>query len=253
MDANIKDAITKIEEMADKKTVIREIDGRHYIIKDDTYTEIFSAIPKLPDCATFTSLDGLVQMIQQELAEITAHCEVAEILYISVETPDRVMVWTGLDEYNRRANVYKAVCKFARNWHGASWFEHEEAMIALRSQFIENEGTGYLLDFLARISDDNSVQSDDNGMTQTVQVRKGISLAAREAVRPIVKLKPYRTFLEVEQPESDFLVRVREGMEIGIIEADGGMWEIEARRNVAAYLRNELMGLIEAGKVVVSL
>ena len=90
-------------------------------------------------------------------------------------------------------------------------------------------------------------------MTQTVQVKKGIALAAREQVRPIVNLRPYRTFLEVEQPESAFLIRVREGMQVGIIEADGGMWKIEARRNIAAYLEKELKELIESGNVVVSL
>lgn len=100
---------------------------------------------------------------------------------------------------------------------------------------------------------DGSIASDDNGMTQTVQVKKGIALAAREQVRPIVNLRPYRTFLEVEQPESAFLIRVREGMQVGIIEADGGMWKIEARRNIAAYLEKELKELIESGNVVVSM
>lgn len=42
-------------------------------------------------------------------------------------------------------------------------------------------------------------------------------------------------------------------MQVGIIEADGGMWKIAARRSVVAYLEKELKELIESGNVVVSL
>lgn len=249
----IKDAIEKVEELAKRAVEVREIDGRSYLIDGSSYEEITPDAISLPKTYNFSSLDGLVKMIRKEHKDITEACTTPDVLYVNVASPTTVDVSTAVDGFNRRAFLYHSSYEFPRKWTGANWFEHEEAMIILRSQFIQNEGTEYLLDFLSRVSDENSVSSDDNGMTQTVQVKKGIALAAREQVRPIVNLRPYRTFLEVEQPESAFLIRVREGMQVGIIEADGGMWKIEARRNIAAYLEKELKELIESGNVVVSL
>ena len=45
-------------------------------------------------------------------------------------------------------------------------------------------------------------------MSQEVEARSGISLKSMLQVRPRVVLRPYRTFLEVEQPESEFLLRM---------------------------------------------
>lgn len=70
-------------------------------------------------------------------------------------------------------------------------------------------------------------------------------------VNPIVRLKPYRTFNEVDQPESEFLVRLSEGGYVALYEADGGAWTLQARRNVADYLKTALADLIEAGEVIV--
>ena len=41
-----------------------------------------------------------------------------------------------------------------------------------------------------------------------------------------VTLRPFRTFIEVEQPESKFIFRMREGGRCAIFEADGahGSW-----------------------------
>ena len=60
-----------------------------------------------------------------------------------------------------------------------------------------------------------------------------------------------KTTLEVEQPCSDFLLRVGKNGEVTLRDADGGAWKLEAKRNIAAYLGEKLADLIESGNVVV--
>ena len=127
----------------------------------------------------------------------------------------------------------------------------EVALIELRSLFIPNEGTAYLLDLLSRMTDENSVSTKDNGVTQTVEARQGVALNALVEVKPRVMLRPFRTFLEVEQPESEFLLRVDPDEGIGFFEADGGIWKLEAKKNSADYVNTNLADLIQAGKVVI--
>lgn len=86
---------------------------------------------------------------------------------------------------------------------------------------------------------------------KTVEARQGIALKERVEVRPRVVLQPFRTFLEVDQPESEFLLRVDAEKGVGLFEADGGVWKLEAKKNIAAYFAKSLSGLIEAGQVVI--
>lgn len=96
-----------------------------------------------------------------------------------------------------------------------------------------------------------SVSTNDNGVTQTVEARQGVALNAMVEIKPRVMLRPFRTFLEVEQPESEFLLRVDPDEGIGFFEADGGIWKLEAKKNIADYFLKNMGDLIEAGKVVV--
>ncbi|MEB9782308.1 hypothetical protein P4K16_30685, partial [Bacillus cereus] len=66
-----------------------------------------------------------------------------------------------------------------------------------------------------------------------------------------VQLSPYRTFVEVEQPESKFVFRMREGARCGLFEADGGAWKLEAMNNIKEYLKEALAQEIESKKVFV--
>ena len=87
--------------------------------------------------------------------------------------------------------------------------------------------------------------------TASASVRTGAVLKEQQTVQPIVRLQPYRTFLEVEQPASDFLLRLDKEGRPALYEADGGAWKLEAKRNIAAYLGEQLADLVESGKVVV--
>lgn len=128
---------------------------------------------------------------------------------------------------------------------------YENAVIELRSLYIPNEDTKYLLKLLGSITSESKVTSSDNGVTQTVEAKSGIALSQVVEVKPRVSLKPFRTFIEVDQPESEFLLRISGDGKIGLYEADGGVWKLEATRNVAAYFEEALQDLIERGDVVV--
>ena len=115
----------------------------------------------------------------------------------------------------------------------------ENMIICLKSRFAPTEDRDYLVQLLGNITDQQSVQTKDDGITQSATVKSGIQLVGEQRIKPIITLKPYRTFLEVEQPESDFLIRLKDGR-AALFEADGGAWEREAVKNVADKLRELL-------------
>lgn len=70
-----------------------------------------------------------------------------------------------------------------------------------------------------------------------------------------VNLIPYRTFLEVEQPASDFVFRVSEGRcgapVFKLVAADGGVWKSQAVANVKAYLVEALKDIPDRDKITI--
>lgn len=234
----IKSAIEKLVSLKDNK--IYEINGETY--SDNSLIRIEPHIPR-PNEECVSGLESIVKLI------LTEHEKEKGVIYVRVSNYDRVNVFTTYDEYGKRNRLYQAESSVPVFRFG--WKDYESAMISFRSQFEQTEGIEYLLGILGRITDENSITSRDNGITQEVEARKGIALATKETIKPRVKLTPYRTFLEIEQPESEFLIRLREGGEIGIFEADGGMWQLTAKQRIKEYFEKELTQLISTGKVVV--
>lgn len=102
----------------------------------------------------------------------------------------------------------------------------------------------YVLSYASRLVGGTAIDGDDDGITQTVSVKRGLSGALKDqvALKPIVKLSPYRTFREVKQPESEFLLRVRLDQNdvptVALFEADGGAWSNTAAENIVEYIQS---------------
>ena len=171
-------------------------------------------------------------------------------IFIQVKDYKSVSVFTELDEDEDRLYLYNCVADTPAVTMNR-FMAYENAVIELRSLYIPNKGTEYLLQLLSSISNESKVTSSDKGVTQRVEAKSGIALSSMVEIQPRVTLQPFRTFVEVAQPESEFLLRINDRGEIGFFPADGGVWKLEATRNVAAYFEDKLKDMIEAGTVVV--
>lgn len=69
------------------------------------------------------------------------------------------------------------------------------------------------------------------------------------------KLIPYRTFLEVEQPASEFVFRIGEGRGgapvFKLVAADGGLWKSQAVENVKRYLVEQLADIPDRERLTI--
>lgn len=235
----LKAMIEKIVELAAPKTF--EWDGAVYSDKELKFVQDKKCRPKTIEV---TGLDSISKLVRNEVVHV------GQRLFIRVKSYREVEVFTTLDNDEERFYLYSCCADTPRVTMGR-FIPYENAVIELRSLYIPNEDTQYLLQLLGSISNESKVTSTDNGVTQKVEAKSGIALSSVVEVRPRVNLQPFRTFVEVAQPESEFLLRVSQSGEIGLFEADGGVWKLEATRNVAGYFEVELKDLIEAGTVVV--
>ena len=235
----LKAFVEKLMELAAPTTL--EVDGSVYSNKEMVHIQDKKPMPR---CIDLTGLDSICKMVRNEAEHVGLQ------IFIQVKDYKSVSVFTALDEDEDRLYLYK--CNADTPAVTTDRFmSYEKAVIELRSLYIPNEGTKYLLSLLSNISHESKVTSSDNGVTQNVEAKAGIALNTMVKIEPRVALQPFRTFIEVEQPESEFLLRINERGEIGFFPADGGVWKLEATRNVAGYFEENLHDLIETGAVVV--
>lgn len=218
------------------------------VTSDGKATELRPTIDH-PDILPLNSLDALVKMIKTETPRFTE-----APLYITIPSHLLVQCFTQPEPTERffRQFFYEVKATDVPGWDSKVQLGFEEMQIALRTRFQETPDALYAMKLLSDISTGAKITFNDNGVATSVVTKKGIDLQANETIRPIVKLKPYRTFQEVEQPESTFLIRVNE-RGISFTEADGGMWKLKARETVKAFLEKALAKEIEEGAVYVAL
>lgn len=220
-----REFIEKIEDMTGPKIVETAqgafSDKRLYRIEN-----------RIVDTISLTSLSGLTTMIKQEMNKYNLP------LFVRVTSAERVHVLGAVGDDMQREMPFTAEAKFI-GFDFNDYMSIENMIICLKSRFAPTEDRDYLVQLLGNITDQQSVQTKDDGITQSATVKSGIQLVGEQRIKPIVTLKPYRTFLEVEQPESEFLIRLKDGR-AALFEADGGAWEREAVKNVADKLRELL-------------
>ncbi len=242
----LKEFIAHIQKTT--QPLVQQIDGSTFTINGDgTAREILPSIHH-PDTLALHSLEALVKMVQTESVNIDSP------LYITIPNHLTVRCFgqPRPDARFFRQVHYEAKATDVPGFQDG-FRDQEKAIIELRSRFASGDGVDYLLDLLSRISKESGVTTNDNGISQTVEARRGVALKTTVQVRPRVPLRPFRTFQEVEQPESEFLLRLDEDGNIGLFEADGGMWKLTARQTIKAFLEERLSDLVSSGNVYIAL
>lgn len=121
----------------------------------------------------------------------------------------------------------------------------ERAVIAVQALFEDDGDREDVLRLLGNVRDEQVTTQEDDGITQEVIAEASIGVDREEVPNP-VDLAPHRTFPEVEQPVSPFILRMqksdRSGIQAAFFEADGGAWKLEAIERIDAWLREREVG-----------
>lgn len=171
-------------------------------------------------------------------------------LLVHVESPTSVVVFNEVNENAERSYFLKADAMTPDFCFG-HWYDVESFNIKQQSCFVKNEDRDIVLKVVGNIKEEMVQTVGDDGVSQAVTAKTGVATVSKVQVPNPVSLRPFRTFVEVEQPESAFVFRMKNGPACALFEADGGAWKLEAMRNIKAYLEEHLQKEIEKEAVVI--
>mgnify|MGYP000867004336 FL=1 len=230
-----KATIDKIEELAMQNRTV-EVDGQ--VFSEHELKPVFFT-PRA-ERLTVHSLLGFCTYINNGFDGLTK--DDAMVIVSGINRAQLVSKLFGKDK-SRETFIAADLCEVEEFQFG-QFMTQEEFAIKFRSLFVPSEknDTNYVLSFVSKLHGGTAITTEDDGITQQVGVSRGVSgkMTEKATLKSIVKLAPYRTFREIEQPESEFLLRMRLDSNniplVALFEADGGAWRITAMNRIAEYI-----------------
>lgn len=216
---------------------VKEICGKTYA--SGTLTRYDNKIDRA-SVLNVSTLAAVVDYVAGRLSEWQGR---QDGMLLHVESPTWIKFCSGLDGVRQREYLLEADAVVNEFSFGKA-YDQESFMVALQSNFEATPDLAAIMKLAGNIVKGDSRTYSDDGVTQVASMRTGVSVSQQAIVPNPVVLKPYRTFQEIEQPESPFVFRISNSNEqqpkFYLFEAGGGVWKLQAIERIKDYLRTNL-------------
>lgn len=244
----LSDFVEKLVEMSNDYC---ELDGRQFSTR-----KLYPICPAQPDSLRVHTLEGIVEYYEPPLEKADdtddddeRRREYPAPAFAHVEdyrTVHLVSAQYGAEKQRDRfvtAQAYEIKHRFGEN------LSLEAFIVWLQSCFVQDENAKAVLRVVGNIEQSATAEYVDDGVTQRVTARAGVTRREIVDLPNPVELRPYRTFPDIEQPASRFILRITPGKDgeeprCALHEADGGAWRNQAVRNIKLYLNDNEVPVI---------
>lgn len=234
-----------VEEVGKGAVQVITADGEEFIAHASSFTVEPPPHPRANPLADAIKVHTL-QSVVDFLTGNVDHLDLATH-YLHISGPTQVNLIGPLTEFHRKREIPLVATFHPNPIPFGTYQPPDEFITSLLSAFVAPEeptGDGQndrdrLIKTVSRIRFGTQVVAADSGLSQRVEVEEGPEILAEEKVENPVWLRPYRTFPEIDQPASAFIVRLRQiagGIGIALFEADGGQWRLGAVRAIQVWL-----------------
>jgi len=224
----IKEAIDRLISLGEMK--LSEVDGRPYSVG---VGKVEPLKPPMAQTLTINTLSGILNFMDNFNGAPDAMIHIADHKTVHVIDAQYVDAW------KTRSTHLSAVHESPVFAFG-QYYDIETFIIAIQAMFVQDATTAMILKVVGNVKDEGVSNFSDDGVTQKVTAKTGISIVGSVAVPNPVTLRPYRTFMEIEQPASTFVFRMKGGQgeqpKCALFEADGRMWRLVAINTIHGWL-----------------
>jgi hypothetical protein len=254
------------KEIAESKEypTIEEIDGHTYVFYRGRCERVKTVEPdeeKQPAVFKAFSLQGLVDFIKVDVDGLFKNPERRHI--VRVTDVDKVEVLTPVTGFYKKRYIVAECNALVPPIPFNTFKDTEDFQIMVQTRFEDTENRALVLKLSGSLRNEQTMQTADDGVLLNGNNLSGLLCCCNNqlliqrfdrvdvddlcldtdvTVKNPVTLIPLRTFYEVKQPSSPFVLRFNEDSEAALFEGDGGAWKLSAVKNIKDWLEKELVG-----------
>lgn len=226
-----KEALAYLEEQSLSAAAIKETSSgqevsavKHHVIEEPRAAAL-----------QVTTLSAIVDYLKTQV-------DTKEPMLLHIASPTQVCLYSAVNTDKKR-DFWLCSEAIIPGLSFDHWYDLETLNIKLQSGFANTDQAKMLKSILGNVVVDNGIVRNDDGVSQSVATKQSIRAGEYEDIPSRIQLQPYRTFVEVAQPASDFIFRLKDNggdMYAKLVEADGGAWKIAAIQNIREWLTDQL-------------
>lgn len=176
------------------------------------------------------TLEGVLAYVRMDKEKISC---------INITSPNSISIFGNAITNGSLKTLCKADAKIKEFPFGQKLFV-EEFIMNVQVCFKDNEDKQELLASVSKVVSSSSVSSEDDGITQMIEVKSGISLKENKRINPVRKLEAFRSFPGFASPQCDFLFRAHKdenGIKFSLTDMQGDNWIGETIEALRDYLK----------------
>jgi hypothetical protein len=230
----IKEAIDRILEISTPK--VMDIHGRKFATGG--LVEMPSPRSQAGALAIHT-LCGLVEFVASKF-------DVAPKVCAHIGGPEDVYLTSSLFGDFRQRETFIHVHRFdTKGFPFGQFIDVESFVVQMQSRFVQDPTVAQVLKVVGNIKETTVKTLEDDGISQQVTAMAGVARVANVVLPNPVELRPFRTFQEIQQPASLFVLRVRSGDDeelptVALFEVEDCCWKVEAVKGIKLFLEDNL-------------
>jgi len=181
------------------------------------------------------TLEGILGYTQAELTPT--------LDFINIMSPTHIVGYGTVGKSQYRAQLLTAKAKTKEFPYGRQ-LSMEDFILNVQVCFAECDDKAELLSAVSRVVQNSQVVQEDDGITQTLEIKSGIALKENKRISPVRNLEAYRSFPGFASPAAPFLFRAHKdekGVKFSLTDMAGDNW-IGATMEA---LRSELNGILD--------
>lgn len=197
--------------------------------------------PLRPQPLRVSTLTGFVDAIRAGVGSDSAPAPLVHVEdYLTVSLKARNSdPWGGRDVYVVAKHEPVQAFTFDHYYADPARF-----IIGLQVAFLATEELLWLIRVASSLKAGNSVQTSDDGFSQTVTLKAGEVSTAEVQIKPRIRLVPIRSFSEINPADSEFLIRFQQTPQgspsIALFNVDGTKWKDETMLSIRKHLEAQL-------------
>ena len=242
----LKEALQYVNVLKEEsmQPIVTEIAGKTYCNKDLRRY----GMEDLADAIHVNTLSAMVDYITGKREELR------EKMILHIVSPKKVELYSGLLAERRRETLF-ACDAIVNEFQFGKYYDQERFLIELQANFAENDDLKTIMQVAGNIQAGTTASYSDDGISQKTTIKTGVQRVDVQVPNP-VKLIPYRTFAEVEQPSSLYVFRVKDDGNgapmFKLVEADNGLWKHAAMLKIKGYFEHELSDEYKANLTIIA-